>query len=279
MVIRHRALSVAATVLALAGPLMSAAPPAHASQASHQLYILSATADFLHGELVITGVDFGTTGGRVTLAGLELSPVVTWSDTQIVVPMPAFPPGSYLLTVARESADGRRRPSVTEFNVFEVALGAVGPKGDKGDQGIQGPQGIQGEKGDKGEKGDPGLQGPAGVSAAYTNYGSGYVSIGDGLTQTVSSVTVPAGTYVLNGVVKGIEFDDFDWSQCFFFAPGEVHGHYAVLVRDEAEPILADVTVAGPMNPIFLRCTAHNGTVKVLGKMIATRVGTVTPSS
>ena len=49
----------------------------------------------------------------MTLAGLELSPVVTWSDTQIVVPMPAFPPGSYLLTVARESA---------EFHVSQASL-------------------------------------------------------------------------------------------------------------------------------------------------------------
>lgn len=279
MVVRRAALSVAAMVLAVAGPLMSAAPHAQGSTASRQLYVLSANADVPNGELVLTGVEFGTAGGRVTLAGLELSPIISWTDTQISVPLPAFPPGSYLLTVARGLADGRGRPSVTDFNVFEVALGAVGPKGEKGDQGVQGPQGIQGEKGDKGDKGDPGLQGPAGVSAAYTNYAPGYVSIGDGLTQTVSSVTVPAGTYVLTGVVKGIEFDDFDWAQCFFFAPGEVHGHYAVLVRDETEPILADVTVAGASNPIFLRCNANNGTVKILGKTIATRVGSVTPGS
>ncbi|HEX6161891.1 MAG TPA: IPT/TIG domain-containing protein [Vicinamibacterales bacterium] len=266
-------------LLALAGPVMSAAPHAQGAPASRQLYILSATADYPNGELVLTGAEFGTVSGRVTLAGLEVGPIISWTDTQISVPLPAFPPGSYLLTVTRGLADGKGRPSVTDVNVFEVALGAVGPKGEKGDQGAQGPQGIQGEKGDKGDTGDPGLQGPAGISAAYANYGAGYVTIGEGLTQTVSSVTVPAGTYVLNGVVKGIEFDDFDWSQCFFFAPGEVHGHYAVLVRDETEPILADVTVAGPSNPIFLRCNANNGTVKILGKMIATRVGSVTPSS
>jgi hypothetical protein len=279
MVVRRAALSVAAMVLTLAGPLTSAAPHAQGPPASRQVYILAATADYLNRELIIAGAGFGTSSGRVTLAGLEVDPIISWTDTQISVPLPAFPPGSYLLTVARPLADGRGRSSTADVNVFEVALGAIGPKGEKGDAGSQGLPGIQGDKGDKGDKGDPGLQGPAGLSAAYTNYAPGYVSIGDGLTQTVSSVTVPAGSYVLNGTVKGIEFDDFDWSQCFFFAPGEVHGHFAVLVRDEDESLLADVTVAGPLNAIFLRCTANNGTVKILGKMIATRVGSVTPSS
>jgi len=279
MVLRRAALSVAAVVLALVGSVMSAAPQAKGSAASPQLYILSAIADFPNGELVISGVDFGTANGRVTLAGLEIGPILSWSDTQISVPLPAFPPGSYLLTVTRGLADGRGRPSVTDVNVFEVALGAVGPKGDKGDTGDQGPQGIQGEKGDKGDQGDLGPQGPAGVSAAYTHYGAAFVSIGDGLTQTVASVTVPPGSYVLTGIVTATDVDDFEFTQCNFFGPGTVHGHFAVLTGDGTHPLLADVTVGFASNPIFLRCSAQNGTVRVLGKMIATRVGTVTPSS
>jgi hypothetical protein len=278
MVVRRAALSVAAMVLALAGPLMSAAPHAQGPAGSRQLYILAATADYLNGELIVTGVDFGTTGGRVTLAGLEVTPIISWTDTQISVPLPAFPSGSYLLTVARGLADGRGRPSVTDFNVFEVALGAVGPKGEKGDQGIQGPQGIQGEKGDQGDQGAPGLQGPAGVSAAYTHYGPP-VSIGSLLTQTVASVTVPAGSYVLSGVVGATGVNDGKIVLCAFFAPGEVHGRSLVLTRDESEPLLGDVTVGFASNPIFLRCTAAVGTVTAFGGMIATRVGSVTPSS
>lgn len=285
MMVRRAAPSAAAIVLALVGLSMSASPQAAGSQPapSSQLYITAAITDFLNGELVIAGVNFGTAEGRVTIAGLEHGPVLSWSDTQISVPLPALPPGSYLLAVSRVPADGRRGGPVSltvrDVNVFEVTLGAVGPKGDKGDKGDQGAPGIQGEKGDKGDTGEPGQPGPPGVSAAYTSYGTAYVSIGDGLTQTVASVTVPAGTYVLSGVVKAIEVDDFEFVQCSFVAPGEVHGHYAVLVRDESEPVLADVTVAFASNPIFLRCRAENGTVKVLGKMVATRVGSVTPSS
>ena len=284
MMVRRAAPSAAAILFVLVGLLMSAGPQAVVSPPAppSQLYITAANADFLSGELVITGVDFGTANGRVALAGLDVTPILSWSDTEIVVPLPAFPPGSYLLAVSRPRADergGSAALSVNDFNVFEVTLGAAGPKGDTGDQGPQGIQGLQGIQGPQGLQGEKGDTGAPGVSAAYTNYGAAYVSIGSGLTQTVASVTVPAGTYVLSGVVKSLDVDDLEFAQCSFFAPGQVHGQNAVLVRDEAEPVLADVTVAFASNSIFLRCSAHNGAVSVLGKMIATAVGSVTPSS
>ena len=281
MVVRGAAARVA-VFFAVAVFLTSAHPSAQGGSASRQVHVLAATADYAGGELIIAGADFGSAGGRVTLGGLELRPIA-WSDAQISVPLPAFPPGSYLLTVERIVAAARGasagKPSVNDFNVFTVTLGAAGPKGEKGDPGPQGFPGLTGEKGDKGDKGDPGEPGPAGASSAYTNYGASFVSIGDGLTQTVSSVTVPAGSYVLHGIVTASEVDDFEFTQCFFFAPGVVNGHYAVLVRDDTAPLLADVTLGFASNSIFLRCSAVNGTVKVLGKMIATRVGSVTPSS
>lgn len=283
MMVRRTPASAAAMVLALVGLLMSAGPQARVSRPApqSQLYITAATADFLSGELVITGVDFGTANGRVSLAGLELGPILSWSDTEITAPLPAFPPGSYLLTVSRARADGRGGdgPSVNDFNVFEVALGAVGPKGDKGDRGDQGVQGIQGDKGETGDPGPPGPPGPPGVSAAYTNYGTAFVSIGNGNTQTVASVTVPAGSYVLKGVVSAADVDAGEFVQCFFVAPGEVHGQLALLTRNESDPMLGDVTVGFASNVIFLRCRAEGGTVKMVGEMIATRVGSITPSS
>jgi len=160
--------------------------PTHAQELRRgsrpQLYVTAANPDGVNLELVIFGVNFGATPGHVTLAGLELEPIMGWSDTQIIAPLPAFPPGSYLLTVVRDSGmpplgrgddnDGRARsngPSVTDFNVFHVTLGAVGSKGDKGDKGDQGDQGepgnpgVQGQKGDKGDQGIQGIQGSQGI--------------------------------------------------------------------------------------------------------------------
>ena len=114
--------------------------------------ITAVRPDVPNEQLVIEGAHFGRRTGSVSLAGLELSPVLSWSNSQIIVPLPPFPAGSYLLTVARGRA-------MKEFNVFGVALGAVGPKGDKGDRG------EKGETGDKGDKGDPGKDGVNGATA------------------------------------------------------------------------------------------------------------------
>ncbi len=131
---------------------------------------------------------------------------------------------------------------------------------------------CNGAKGDKGDQGDPG------PSAAYTNYGDGFHSIADGNTQTVASATVPAGSYVLSGAVQSIGVDDGEFAQCFFDVPGTtVNGRVAVLVNDEAEPMLADVTIASN-NSVRLRCNAQGGTVETAGQMIATQVWTVTAS-
>lgn len=144
--------------------------------------------------------------------------------------------------------------------------------------GPQGPAGADGAKGDKGDKGDTGDTGPPGPSAAYANYGDGFHTIAAGNTQTVASVTVPAGSYVLSGAVQAIGVDDGEFTQCSFVAAGTVNGLFAVLVDDSAEPLLADVTLSSPLNPIFLRCNAQGGTIQAAGQMIATRVGTVTAS-
>lgn len=131
---------------------------------------------------------------------------------------------------------------------------------------------CNGAEGDKGDKGDPG------PSAAYTNYGDGFHTIGDGLTQTVASVTLPAGSYVLSGVSHALDVDDLEFAQCFFLAPGAtVNGRVAVLTGDSSEALLADVTL-GVQTPVFLRCNAQGGTVQAAGQMVATMVGSVTAS-
>jgi hypothetical protein len=129
--------------------------------------------------------------------------------------------------------------------------------------------------GAKGDKGDTGATGP---SAAFTNYGDGFHTIGDGLTQTVASVTVPAGSYVLSGAAQAIGIDFPEFLQCFFSAGATVHGRVAVFTSDRNVPVLGDVTLANSTNPVFLRCFALDGTIQAAGQMIATQVGTVTAS-
>lgn len=127
--------------------------------------------------------------------------------------------------------------------------------------------------GAKGPQGDPG------PSAAYTNYGDGFHRIQDGTTQTVASVSLPAGSYVLSGSVRGFDIDDFEFLQCNFVAPGAtVNGNYAIVQRNHTgEPMLADVTLP-TNNSVFLRCNAQEGGIDAAGQMIATRVGSVTAS-
>ena len=138
---------------------------------------------------------------------------------------------------------------------------------------------CNGLNGDKGDKGDTGATGPAGPSAAYTNYGDGFHTIGDGLTQTVASVAVPAGSYVLSGAAKAIGIDPPEFLQCFFTAGTTVNGRTAVFTSDKEVPVLGDVTLVNTTNPVFLRCFALNGTIQAAGQMIATKVETVTASN
>ena len=132
--------------------------------------------------------------------------------------------------------------------------------------------------GDTGNKGDTGETGAAGPSAAYTNYVGDEISLASGTTQTVASVTVPAGTYVLSGVVSANNVDNLEFAQCFFVAAGTVHGRLAALIETSTQPILGDVTLSSTSNPIFLRCSAHGGALGVAGGMIATMVGSATAS-
>jgi hypothetical protein len=67
-------------------------------------------------------------------------------------------------------------------------------------EGVQGIPGLRGEKGDKGDKGDTGDTGPIGPSTGYgasTPAGLAWT----GAFQTVQSLTLPAGSYILNGKV------------------------------------------------------------------------------
>jgi len=209
------------------------------------------------------------------------------------------------------SANGSKQTNGTQLNIVdsssascnknqtEVTWGKQGPKGDTGADGVSvtsaslssgdsncpdgGSQFTAANNnvtyacnGAKGDKGDTGAAGP---SAAYANYGDGNHTIGDGLTQTVASVTVPAGSYTIAGAAQAIGVDDGEFLQCSFVAATTVNGRFAIFVNDNtSEPLLADVTVSLTNNVILLRCNAQGGTITAAGQMIATRVGSVTAS-
>ena len=155
-----------------------------------------------------------------------------------------------------------------------AAVGLVGPAGPQGPTGPAGPQGPTGPAGPQGPTG------PAGPSNAYTNYGAtSWQRIANGTTQTVSSVTLPAGTYTLAATVSGNALGDARFMSCYFVSAGTLYGNAALIsYEDHKEPLIGQVAIANNNTSVFLRCSALDGDFDALGEMIATRVATITPS-
>lgn len=155
-----------------------------------------------------------------------------------------------------------------------AAVGLIGPAGP------QGPTGPTGGQGPTGPAGAQGPTGPAGPSNAYTNYGATSLQrIAGGTTQTVSSVTLPAGTYTLSATVSGNALGDARFMSCYFISAGALNGRPALISFDDAkQPLIGEVTISNTNTSVFLRCSALDGDFDALGEMIATRIGTITPS-
>ena len=146
-----------------------------------------------------------------------------------------------------------------------AAVGLVGPAGPQGPAGVAGVQGPTG---------------PAGFSNAYANYGAtDWQRIANGTTQTVSSVTIPAGTYTLAATVHGIARGDARFMSCYFVSAGAVKGHAALIsYQDFKQPLIGEATISTENTSVFLRCSALDGDFDAIGELIATRVGAITPS-
>lgn len=153
----------------------------------------------------------------------------------------------------------------------EIAWGQTGPQGLKGDKG---------DKGDTGATGATGATGPAGPSAAYTNYGDGLHSIPEGATQTVASLTLPAGNYTLMATAHVNRAGDTRFAQCTL-VPGNVNSTFALFplhaVGGIRLPVMGDVTAPNGTT-VFLRCWGIDGAIQATGNVIATQVGSITPS-
>ena len=134
------------------------------SRAAGLPLVISATVDYTHNTLTISGQNFGS-HPSVTLDALAF-PTQSSASSQIVANFPggktpsSFTPGTYFLTVTFKD----QLPTI--FGVDIGANGAVGPAGPAGVTGAQGAAGAQGATGPAGPAGPQGGFGPAGPTGA-----------------------------------------------------------------------------------------------------------------
>jgi len=117
--------------------------------------IQGVVSDATHTTLLVTGTNF-CAAPAVAMEGVPLSPYSS-TPTQLLVPQPALPPGTYSLVVSCGPGNGSGK-TVS----FDVTIGSVGPKGDEGDRGDQGLPGADGKPGPTGPQGETGAQGATG---------------------------------------------------------------------------------------------------------------------
>jgi hypothetical protein len=141
------------------------------SQAAGLPLVISATVDYSHNTLTISGQNFGS-NPTVTLDALAFSTQSSGSS-QIVANFPSgkvpasFVPGTYLLTVTFKN----QLPTIFAVDIGSDgapgatgAAGAIGPAGPAGPLGLPGPIGPPGAIGAVGATGAQGVQGVAGTA-------------------------------------------------------------------------------------------------------------------
>lgn len=133
--------------------------------------ISSATVDYTHNTLTISGQNFGS-NPAIMLDSLAF-PTQSSASSQIIASFPKIPasftPGTYFLTVQFKN----QLPTI--FAVDIGANGAPGPAGAQGSPGIAGapgPAGAAGAQGLQGVAGPAGQQGPVGAAGATGPQGS-----------------------------------------------------------------------------------------------------------
>jgi len=146
--------------------------------------VISATVDYSHNTLTISGQNFGS-NPTVTLDSLGF-PTQSSASSQIVAGFPSgkapgsFTPGTYFLTVTFKN----QLPTI-----FAVALGANGAPGPQGPAGAPGVTGATGPAGPAGPQGIPGSFGPVGATGP-----AGAIGV-----QGLQGVAGPAGPQGLQG--------------------------------------------------------------------------------
>ncbi|MET0402018.1 MAG: collagen-like protein [Cystobacter sp.] len=141
----HAPLLALLSRLACSGWLLTTSLHATATLAAdslNPLVITQVELDRSTGLLNIHGRNFGTGTPSVTFADEPLL-VRSSNDTRVLAELPANyheTRASYLLIVSVG-------PNTSQYDAFDVTLGATGPRGEKGDKGDTGAMGPQGPKG------------------------------------------------------------------------------------------------------------------------------------
>ena len=123
--------------------------------------INNAIVDYVHGTVVISGVNFGAT--PIVRLGTTMLTVQSASGSQIVgafpsgAPLSSFAAGTYFLNVTFKNGT---------LAIFTLALGAVGPPGLNGAPGTPGRDGLPGANGKDGAPGANGKDGAPGTPGA-----------------------------------------------------------------------------------------------------------------
>ncbi len=152
------------TLALLLGTLVTVSLVTPRAQAAGLPLVISATVDYTHKTVTITGQNFGSSP-TVTLDSMTF-PTMSAASKQIVADFPtttppsSFTPGTYFLTVTFRN----QLPSI--FAVDIGANGAPGPTGPAGAPGAAGVAGAIGPAGPVGPQGGPGPMGPPGATGA-----------------------------------------------------------------------------------------------------------------
>ena len=186
--------------------------------------VISATVDYTHSTLTISGQNFGSSPA-VTLDSLSF-PTQSSASSQIVANFPSgnapssFTPGTYFLTVTFKN----QLPTI--FGVDIGANGAPGTAGPAGAQGSPGVAGATGPAGPAGPQGGPGPMGPVGATGAQGLPGVAGPPGSPGLQGPAGPTgpTGPAGSQASAGSIKGQLINacmpGTDFTDSLVFIPG-----------------------------------------------------------
>jgi Collagen triple helix repeat (20 copies) len=108
--------------------------------------------------------------------------------------------------------DSTRQISPTVLKALRGRHGPTGPTGPTGPQGAPGPAGLQGVPGSPGPAGPQGLAGAPGPSDVYATGTDS--AVGDGAFHDLGAVTLPPGSYVLEGKATFADHPDLDFFEC-----------------------------------------------------------------
>jgi hypothetical protein len=161
------------------------------------------------------------------------------------------------------------------------ATGPEGPKGDSGAKGETGPQGAPGITGDPGVQGDPGVKGDPGETGPSDVYSARLtlkaVTPGFGY-QTVVSVALPAGNYLVSATQTAESEGGQSTVECAIFS-----GSTSVATFYARVPSLLSGTVAGEATialsaatTVSEQCGSTEHVMNLSGPMLtAIKVGTL----